>query len=53
METRYFRRTKEKIASGDVLGRAMTAEERHYESVVTGAQSPLTLLMQETSFLGE
>ena len=47
----FLRRTREKIASGNVIAFAMTAEERHCESAVADAAVSAQIAYKRTQFL--
>ena len=47
----FLRRTREKIASGNVIALAMTAEERHCESAVADAAVSSYIAHERNKFL--
>jgi hypothetical protein len=47
----FLRRTREKIASGNVIALAMTAEERHCESAVADATVSSYITHERNKFL--
>ena len=47
----FLRRTREKIASGDIIALAMTLEERHCESAVADAAVSEQITHVRTEFL--
>ena len=47
----FLKRTKEKIASGDFIALAMTAEERHCESAVADAAVSSYIAHERNKFL--
>ena len=50
-ETRFLSAQKEKIASGNIVALAMTAEERHCESAVADAAVSSYMAYESNMFL--